>query len=79
MDAEFMSSEESGMDEDEEVTMVKCLSWCRDQVNELLKCIDDRINQEKSSQAQQQAKKKVSSLQTSRAKPGTDYPVYMVF
>ena len=78
MDIEFMSSEESGMDEDEEVIMVKCLPWRSDQVNELLKRIDDRINRDRSSQARRQVKKRISSLQTSsRAKPGPDYPAWL--
>ena len=55
MNEQLMSSEEGGVDGDEEVIMVKSLPWGSNQENEFLKRIDSKITVEQSAQAQRQA------------------------
>ena len=79
MDTQIMSSEESDVNEDNEVIVVKPLPWRSEQVNDFLKRLDDRITKDRSPQAQRQAKKRVpSSVASLRLKPGSShYPAWL--
>ena len=72
---DIMSSEDSATEGDEEVIMVKTLPWRSDQVNQMMKCLDDKIHSEKSAQA----KRRVASLSaSSRSKPESrNFPAWL--
>ena len=66
----MMSSEESEVEGDEQVIVVKSLPWRSDTVNEVIKRLDHKIMEERSSQARRQAKRQEYSGQpSSRVKP----------
>lgn len=79
MEADNISSEDSGMDSDEEVLIVKQLPWRSEQVNSLFKRLDQKVMQEKSPHARRQAKRRVVSSQaSSRLKPlSQNYPAWL--
>ena len=69
---DMMSSEDSATEGDEDVIMVKTLPWRNDQVNQMMKRLDDKIHSIKSAQAKHQAKCRVASLSASfRSKPAS--------
>ena len=71
---DMMSSEESAMEGDEEVLIVKALPWRSEQVNQMMKCLDCKIASEKSAQAKRHAKRRVPSTSTSsRPKPASGH------
>ena len=76
---DIMSSEDSATEGDEEVIMVKTLPWRSDQVNQMMKRLDDKIHSEKSAQAKRQAKRRVASLSASyRSKPESrNFPAWL--
>ena len=59
MRIDMMSSEESGQEEDEEVILVKTFPWRSDQVNKLLKQLDQKISAERTPQARHQVIRRV--------------------
>ena len=65
MNTNFMSTEESGLESDEDVFFVKPLAWRSDKVEELLDRLDEKITGSKSSQSQRQAKKRVPATEYS--------------
>lgn len=70
MQADLLSSEESGMEADEEVIVVKTLPWRNDQVTSLMRRLDDKIKVDRSPQANRQAKKRIYGAKTStRSQP----------
>ena len=74
---DMMSSEDSATKGDEEVIMVKTLPWRSDQVNQMMKRLDDKIHSEKSAQA----KHRVASLSasSSRSKPASgNFPAWLL-
>lgn len=80
MDPGLMSSEESGIDEDDQVIVVKSLPWQGDQVNDYFQRLDRRIQADKSLQAARQVKRRVpSALASSQPKPGSpsQYPAWV--
>lgn len=80
MDPGLMSSEESSIDEDNEVIVVKSIPWRSEQVNDFFQRLDRRIQTDKSPQAARQMKRRVTSaLASSRPKPGSpsQYPAWV--
>ena len=70
MRLDMMSSEESEIQGDEEVLVVKPLSWRSDHVNEVMKRLDEKVLSEISAQAHRQAKMRDYSGQpSSRSRP----------
>ena len=65
MNTDFMSSEESGLEGDEDVFFIKPIAWSSDKVEELLDRLDEKIAGGKSSQSQRQAKKRVPATEYS--------------
>ena len=66
----FMSSEESGTEDDEEVLIVKDLLWRSNKVDRFFKNLDEK--EEKSSQAKRQSKKRIRGypgMASDRPKP----------
>ena len=73
MKMEFMSSEESGQEGDEEVIIVKTMPWRSDQVNRLIKQLDQKTQGERSSKARRQVIPRVFlGDPSSRIKPVDD-------
>ena len=80
MDSGLMSSEESGVDKDNEVILVKSIPCRSEQVNDFFQRLDRRIQTDKSPQAVRQAKRRVpSALASSRPQPGSpsQYPAWV--
>ena len=69
LNMEFMSSEESAAEEDEEVIIVHPLPWRSARFDTILRSLDDLIHKEKSPQARRQTKKRVVGLASFRPKP----------
>ena len=65
MQADLLSSEESGKEADEEVIIVKTLPWRNDQVTSLMRRLDEKIKLDRSPQATRQAKKRIYGAKTS--------------
>ena len=63
---DMMSSEDSAMEGNESVIAVKTLPWRSNQVNLMMKRLDDKINLEKSAQAKRRV---LSTSASSRLKP----------
>lgn len=75
---DLMSSEDSATEGDEDAIMVKTLPWRSDQVNQMMKRLDDKINSDKSTQAKRQAKPRVASISAStRSKPSGSFPAWL--
>ena len=67
---DFMSSDASGEDSDDEVLYVGTLSWRSPRAKKILYSLDNQCHQGKSSQALRQSKKRVASNRPSnRPKP----------
>lgn len=72
MTPEYMSSDESGMEEDDDTLVIHYLSWRAKAVNDLFKYLDDRIWTKKSALARRQTRKRVvSSTPSSRPQPSS--------
>lgn len=70
MRMDIMSSEESEIEGDDDVIIIKPLPWRSNAVNEMIQRLDARIRENRSSQARRQAKTRdYSSLPSSRGKP----------
>lgn len=66
---EVMSSEESAIEDEEEVMLVKPLTWLSDSVLKFKKTLDERIVKEKSSLARRQMKKRLQGMPSTRPMP----------
>ena len=69
---ELMSSEESAMEEDEEVIIVHPLPWRSARLNTVMRGIDDAVYKVKSPQARRQMKRHVIGASSARPKPCAD-------
>ena len=72
--AEFMSSDESATDEDDEVIVVKQLPWRSVHVGQMFRHLDDKGLKEKSPQARRQMKRRVKGHISNRPRPIGDIP-----
>ena len=75
---EYMSSEESGMDDENEVIIVKSLPWRSVHVDQMFRRLDDKTLGEKSPQARCQMKRRVTGETSSRPMPTGDHPSWAV-
>ena len=76
MKNEFMSSDESGSDDDTYV--IRPLPWRTKYVNTMFERIDKYYATKKSSQARRQMKKRVVGLPSTRPMPTGDVPEWAV-
>ena len=76
---EFMSSDESGIDEDKEVIISHPLPWLSPSVQQLKKKLDDASFKNKSPQAKRMIKERVVGTFSSRPKPTNDTVPSWVF
>ena len=80
MDPGLVLSEDSGIDEDDEVIVVKSIPWHSEQVNDFFQRLHRRIQTDKPPQAARQMKRRVPSAKpSSRPKPGSpsQYPAWV--
>ena len=61
MQIDMMSSEESGMEGDEEVMLIRPLPWRSEQVNRLMKQLDQKVESSRTPQARRQVINRVTS------------------
>ena len=73
-----MSSEESGIDDENEVIILKSLPWRSVHVDEMFHHLDDKNLGEKSPQAWRQMKRHVTGKTSSRPMPTGDLPSWAV-
>lgn len=64
-----MSSEESSMDEEEEVLKVHSLSWRARKVNAMFERLDGEAGKSKTPQAKRQRKRRVTGESSQRQQP----------
>ena len=69
---EMMSSEDSEIDEEEEVLMVHPLPWRASKVDAMFKRLDDGIKENKSPQSRRQMKKRCVGQDSARCAPIAD-------
>lgn len=74
---DFMSSEESDMDGDEDVLIVHSLPWRKPSVKKMFSTLDADISRNRSSQSRRQMKRRVMGSASERARP-TTYPKWAV-
>ncbi len=76
MKAEYFSSEESGLDDDEEVIFIHPLTWLSPIVQQFKNKLDLEIKNHKTPLARRQMKKRVTGMHSNRPKPTntTDIP-----
>ena len=74
MTMDFMSSDESGVDDGNEVLMSKPLPWESPSVTLFKKTLDDAALQQKSPLAKRQMKPRKRGMPSTRSKPSADYP-----
>ena len=74
MTIEFMSSEESGEDEGQEVLITKPLSWQSERVAHFKQLLDDTSTTKKSPLGRRQMKPRRMGLPSARNKPIGDFP-----
>lgn len=77
MKVDFMSSEESDVDEEEDVLVIHDLPWRKPSVKGMFSALDGDASKNKSSQAKRQMKRRVSGGSSSRARPNS-YPKWAV-
>ena len=65
MQIDMMSSEESGMEGDEEVMLIRPLPWRSEQVNRLMKQLDKKVESSRTPQARRQVINRVTSSEAS--------------
>ena len=65
MQIDMMSSEESGIEGDEEVMLIRPLPWRSEQVNRLMKQLDQKVESSRTSQARRQVINRVTSSEPS--------------
>ena len=75
---EYMSSEESGVDDENEVIIVKLLPWRSSYVNQMFTRLDEKAIAEKSPQSRCQMKKRVTGEASARSKPTSEIPSWAV-
>ena len=75
---EYMSSEESGIDDENEVIILKSLPWRSVHVGQMFRRLDDKTLGEKSPQARRQMKRRVTGETSSRPRPTGDLPPWAV-
>ena len=71
MKIEAMSSDESGIDDDEDVIVVHPLPWISSEVDSFKNKLDQAILNEKSSQARRQTKRRLLGSPSTRQMPKT--------
>ena len=71
---EFMSSDESGMDDGKDVLITKPLKWESEAVISFKRALDDQSFRQKSPLAKRQMKTRKRGLHSSRPKPLGDFP-----
>ena len=69
MKLDIMSSEESDMDEEEEVLIIHPLEWRSDKLERMFLILDNEITKSKSPQAQRQMKRRVVGDKSQRPVP----------
>ena len=74
----YLSSEESGMDDENEVIIVKHLPWRSSYVNQMFNRLDEKAITEKSPQSRRQMKKRVTGEASARSKPAGEIPPWAV-
>ena len=77
MNVDFMSSEESDIDGEEDVLIVHDLPWRKPSVRRMFSRLDAEVSRNKSSQAKRQMKRRVDGASSSRARP-TSCPKWAV-
>ncbi len=75
MKLEIMSSDESGMDDEEEVIIVHALPSLSEAVKDLKSLLDQRIVAAKTPQAKRQMKRRMTGISSSRS-PSEDLPTW---
>lgn len=75
---EFMSSEESATDEDDEVIVIRSLPWRSVHVDRLFERLDHKAREQKSPQARRQMKRRVTGDPSNRPRPIGDSPTWAV-
>ena len=75
---EYMSSEESGVDDENEVIILKSPPWRSVHVGQLFRRLDEKGLKEKSPQARCQMKKHVTGEISCRPRPISDLPPWAV-
>ena len=66
---DMMSSDESGMDEEDEVYRVRVLPWRKDPVKRMFNTLDSEALKVKSQQAKRQMKRRVDGGTSTRSPP----------
>lgn len=74
MTMDFMSSDESCIEEGDEVLVSKPLPWESGKVTHFKQALDDAALQEKSPLAKRQMKPRHRGMHSSRLKPSREYP-----
>jgi len=69
---EFVSSEESGMEEDDEVIIIRPLPWLSSTVTEFKLKLDAETKLNRTPLARRQLKKRINGMPSDRARPATD-------
>ena len=69
-----MSSDESGIEEGDEVLILKPLPWESAEVAHFKQALDDAALEEKSPQAKRQMKPRLRGTHSARSKPCSEYP-----
>ena len=75
---EYISSEESGVDDENEVIILKSMPWRSVHVGQLFHRLDVKSLEDKSPQARRQMKKRVTGEISSRPRPIGDLPSWAV-
>lgn len=71
---EFMSSDESGMDDGKDVLITKPLNWESEAVANFKRALDDQSFRQKSPLAKRQMKTRKRGMPSSRPRPSGDFP-----
>ncbi len=74
MTVDFMSSDESGTEEDQDILLIKPLLWQSERVKHTL---DEAALKQKSPLARRQMKQRRKGMPSSRAKPSGDFPAWV--
>ena len=69
MQIDLMSSEDSEIEAEEPIITVKKLPWRSNQIDELMKRLDEKIKSTRSPQAIRQAKKRLDGNPSTRPRP----------
>ena len=77
MVVDFMSSDESCTEEDQEVLMSKPLPWLSEKVAHFKQALDETARRHKSPLARRQMKPRRKGLPSTRSKPCGDFPAWV--